>query len=185
MAKLSIKKDDYVKIIAGKDKGRTAHVISVDIKNNRATVEGKGVSPIKKSVKARKASDKSGIIDMPSTIHVSNLMPLCAGCNKPTRVGYKIVDGKKVRVCKKCGEILETKKIIEKKAKATVKKRVKVDRVEVDNEVENLENIEATDSSATAEAVEEKVEAAANAVEKDEAAAAVETVAEAKETIKE
>lgn len=125
MAKLSIKKNDYVMVIAGKDKGKTAHVLSVDTKKNRATIEGKGITVVKKAVKARKASDKSGIIDMPSTIDLSNIMPICASCDKPTRVGSSVVDGKRQRVCKKCGSVLETKKLVEKKAKATVKKRSK------------------------------------------------------------
>lgn len=125
MAKLSIRKDDYVMIIAGKDNGKQGQVLSIDTDNNRATVEGKGLSVKKKAVKARKASDKGGIIDMPITVDVSNLMPICAACNKPTRVGHTEKDGKSVRKCIKCGAVLETKKAADKKAKATVKKRSK------------------------------------------------------------
>jgi len=137
MAKFSIKKDDYVMIIAGKDKGKPAQILSIDKKSNRATVEGKGISVKKKAVKARKASDKSGIIEMPITIDVSNLMPICAACNKPTRVGHAEVDGKKVRVCKKCGAVLETKKMVEKKSKTTtaVKKRKKSETAQAEEAV--------------------------------------------------
>lgn len=121
----SVKKNDYVMIIAGKDKGKQGQILSIDTDNNRAAVEGKGLSVKKKAVKARKASDKGGIIEMPITVDVSNLMPICAACNKPTRVGNEERDGKKVRICKKCGAVLETKKAVEKKAKATTRKKTK------------------------------------------------------------
>lgn len=130
--KLSVKKGDYVKIIAGSDKGKTAQIVAVDRTNGRVTVEGKDVGQVKKAVKARKASDKSGIINMPKTVDASNVMPICASCGKATRVKHAIVDGKKVRMCK-CGAVLETKKKEEKKAKATVRKRSTKKAAEVVN----------------------------------------------------
>lgn len=130
--KLSVKKGDYVKIIAGSDKGKTAQIIAVDAEKGRVTVEGKDVGQVKKAVKARKASDKSGIINMPKTVDASNVMPICASCGKATRVKHAIVDGKKVRMCK-CGAVLETKKKEEKKAKATVRKRSTKKAAEVVN----------------------------------------------------
>ena len=130
--KLSVKKGDYVKIIAGSDKGKTAQIIAVDAEKGRGTVEGKDVGQVKKAVKARKASDKSGIINMPKTVDASNVMPICASCGKATRVKHAIVDGKKVRMCK-CGAVLETKKKEEKKAKATVRKRSTKKTAEVVN----------------------------------------------------
>lgn len=140
MAKLSIKKDDYVMIIAGKDKGKSAKIIGIDAKNGRALIEGKDLTVIKKAVKARKASDKGGIIEQPATIAISNVMPICSSCNKPTRVGRGTENGERVRICKKCGAVLVTKKAsgrkgktakaeeaapAETKAKAAVRKRVK------------------------------------------------------------
>ncbi len=151
MAKFSIKKDDFVMVIAGKDKGKTAHILGIDTDKARATIEGKGLTVKKKAIKARKASDKSGIIEMPATINVSNLMPICAACDKPTRVGHTIVDGKKQRVCKKCGAILETKKLVEKKAKATVKKKVKKEEPAVET-VPTVEAAEPIKAEATVEA---------------------------------
>lgn len=133
--KLSVKKGDYVKIIAGSDKGKTAQIIAVDRTNGRVTVEGKDVGQVKKAVKARKASDKSGIINMPKTVDASNVMPICASCGKATRVKHAVVDGKKVRMCK-CGAVLETKKKDkkkDKKAKATVRKRSAKKTAEVVN----------------------------------------------------
>lgn len=159
MAKVSIKKDDYVMVIAGKDKGKTAQVLAVDSKKLVAMIEGKGITPRKKAVKARKASDRSGIIDFPALITISNLMPICSACDKPTRVGHKIVDGKKERVCIKCGEILKTKKVEEKKAAATVRKRskkaveakdeeVKTEAPEVKEEETQKPKVEATATKA-------------------------------------
>lgn len=126
--KLSVKKGDYVKIIAGNDKGKTAQILAVDAENGRVTIEGKDIKPNKKAVKARRASDRSGIIDMPKTVDVSNVMPICAACGKATRVKHAEVEGKKVRICAKCGAVLETKKAKEEKkaaAKTTVRKRTK------------------------------------------------------------
>lgn len=118
MAKLSVKKDDFVMIIAGKDKGKTAQITGVDTDSGRVQIEGKDLNTkIKKAVKARKASDKGGLIDRPGTIDASNVMPVCSACNKPTRVGNKLNEnGESVRVCKKCGAELITKKATAKKA---------------------------------------------------------------------
>lgn len=151
MAKYSIKKDDYVMVIAGKDKGKTARILAIDTDNARATIEGKGLTVKKKAVKARKASDKSGIIEMPATIDVSNLMPICAACDKPTRVGHAVVEGKKQRVCKKCGAVLETKKVVEKKAKATVKKKAKKEDAAIET-VQTVDAVEPATAEATVEA---------------------------------
>lgn len=141
MAKLSIKKDDFVMIITGKDKGKTAQITGIDAANGRALIEGKDLKTVnKKAVKARKASDKGGLIEQPGTIAISNVMPICSTCNKPTRVGHSTVDGKSVRMCKECGAVLITKKVAarktkaakaeeasEGKAKAAVRKRVKAE----------------------------------------------------------
>lgn len=119
MAKLSIKKDDFVMIITGKDKGKTAQITGIDTAKGRALIEGKDLKTVnKKAVKARKASDKGGLIEQPGTISISNVMPICAACNKPTRVGHGVADGKRVRICKECGAVLVTKKASTRKAKA-------------------------------------------------------------------
>lgn len=106
----SVKKGDFVKIIAGNDKGKFGQIIAIDRENGRVTVEGKDLSVVKKAVRARKANDKAGIVEMPKTYDISNVMPVCAACGKATRVRHAIVNGKKVRICAKCGEVLETKK---------------------------------------------------------------------------
>lgn len=125
---LSLKKGDYVKIISGKDKGKFGQIVAVDRENGRVAVEGSNLLTTKKAVRARRASDKGGIVEIPRTIDISNVMAVCAACGKPTRIGAQIVDGKKVRICKKCGAVLETKKgKEEKQAKTTVRKRKKAD----------------------------------------------------------
>ena len=126
----SIRKDDYVKIIAGQDKGKFGQVVSVSAEG-RVAVEGAGLTVNKKAVKARKANEKSGIVDLPRTYDVSDVMPVCSVCGKPTRVKHSVVDGKKVRMCK-CGAVLETKKPKEapKKARATIRRKKDADKAE-------------------------------------------------------
>ena len=125
---INVKKGDYVKIIAGNDKGKFGQIVGVDRKNGRVTVEGKDLSIVKKAMRARKANDKAGIIELPKSTDISNVMPVCAACGKATRVRHGEVDGKKVRICAKCGAVLETKKAKEdKKAKATVRKKKKAE----------------------------------------------------------
>lgn len=151
----SIKKGDYVKIIAGNDKGKMAQIIGIDTDKGRVALEGKDIAVAKKAKKSRKANDKSGIITIPKMIAISNVMPVCATCGKTTRVKYSIVDGKKVRVCE-CGAVLETKKVAtkeEKKAKATVRKKVKT------------EEAAAVDATSTVEAAEVQADATAEAKE--------------------
>lgn len=130
MAKRNIRKDDYVMIIAGKDKGKTAQVISVDSKTDRVFIEGQDLATVTtKAVKAQRANDVGGLVKRPGSINISNVMPICAACNNPTRAGHTIVDGKSVRMCKKCGAVLVTKKAAAKtvkkatKAKAAVRKK--------------------------------------------------------------
>ncbi|MCL2630229.1 MAG: 50S ribosomal protein L24 [Firmicutes bacterium] len=129
MAKFSVRKDDTVKIIAGKDKGKTAVVTAINRDSGRALLEGKDITVNKKAVKARKATDKGGIIEQPASVDISNIMPICGGCNRPVRVGYKVIGDKKVRTCAKCGEELVTKKMAVKKEKATKKKEAEATAV--------------------------------------------------------
>lgn len=104
---MKLRKGDTVKVLAGNDKGKTGEVLQVIPKNK--TVVVKDVNVKKKATKPRKAGETGGIISKEFPIDVSKLELVCPKCNKPTRVGIKIVDGKKVRVCKKCGAELTTK----------------------------------------------------------------------------
>jgi large subunit ribosomal protein L24 len=132
MAKFSVKKDDFVVIIAGKDKGKTAQVTAVNQDKGRVLIEGKDLTTVnKKAVKARQASDKGGIITQAGSVDISNVMPLCSACNKPCRVNYKEVDGKSVRVCNKCDAVLVTKKAAAKKVEKVSKAKAKAAEAEV------------------------------------------------------
>jgi large subunit ribosomal protein L24 len=101
--KFKLRKDDLVEVIAGKDKGKQGKIIKIDVVKARAIVGG--VNMVKKAMKKRKQNDRGGIVDIEAPLHISNLMIVCKKCG-PTRIGYKIEDGKKKRVCRKCGEAL-------------------------------------------------------------------------------
>ena len=103
MATSKIKKDDLVQVIAGKDKGKTGKVKSVDLKNKKVLVEG--VNIVKKHSKPSAANQQGGIIDMEAPIDMSNVMYLHNG--EPTRVGFKTEGEKKVRYAKKTGDVID------------------------------------------------------------------------------
>ena len=98
---MNIRKDDKVIVLSGKDKGKTGKVIVADPKGLKVTVEGVNVAT--KHQKARKQGQQGGIIKLETPIYVSKVQLYCPKCSKGVRVGHKFVDGKKVRVCKKCG----------------------------------------------------------------------------------
>jgi large subunit ribosomal protein L24 len=102
--KMKIKKGDRVLVIAGDDKGRKGKVIKVIPKKQVLLVEGINIQ--KKHQKPRKEGEKGQIIEKPGPIHVSNVKLICPKCGKATRVGKKIVEGKKYRMCKKCGQAI-------------------------------------------------------------------------------
>ncbi|MDR0855234.1 MAG: 50S ribosomal protein L24 [Christensenellaceae bacterium] len=113
-----VKKGDFVKVIAGKDKGKTAQVTAVNAETHRVQIEGKDLKTVNiKAVKARKANEKGGLVKQAGSVDISNVLPVCAACGKATRVGYKVLEnGEKVRICKKCGEVLVTEKAATKRA---------------------------------------------------------------------
>ena len=97
-----IKKDDMVRIIAGKDKGKDGKVLRVDSKNHKVLVEG--CNMVSKHQKPSQANPQGGIVKKEAAIDISNVMLLADG--QPTRVGFKVEDGKKVRVAKKTGKVI-------------------------------------------------------------------------------
>ena len=105
MSKLSVKKGDMVLVIAGKDKNKRAKVLAVSPKTSRVVVEG--VNVVSKCKKARSAQEKSTIVKIEAPIDASNVMIVCPECGKATRVAHHEVNGKKARVCKKCGASLD------------------------------------------------------------------------------
>ena len=102
MTKLHIKKGDNVYVIAGDDKGKTGRVLEVLRKKGRAIVEG--VNIVKKSTKPTAKYPQGGIVEMEAPINVSNLNLIDPTSGKPTRVGFRFENGKKVRYAKKSGE---------------------------------------------------------------------------------
>ena len=106
-AKIKIKKNDMVKVISGRDKGRTGRVLEVNRDTGRVLVEG--VSVIKRHTRPNPQKQiKGGIAEKESPIHVSNVMVLTAG-GVPTRVGYKVEGDRRTRVARKTGESLDKK----------------------------------------------------------------------------
>jgi large subunit ribosomal protein L24 len=104
MAGLKIHKGDRVQVLSGKDRGKQGNVSRVLPDRNRVIVDGINVA--KRHTKARTMNEPGGIIDKDLPIHVSNVALICSKCG-PTRAGYRIEsDGKKVRVCRKCGATL-------------------------------------------------------------------------------
>ena len=102
---MHVKKGDKVKVISGKDKGKTGVVLTALPKKDRVLVEG--INIVKKHTKPNQANPQGGIVSQEAAIHVSNVMLLDPKSGEPTRVGYKVEDGKKVRVAKKTGEKLD------------------------------------------------------------------------------
>ncbi|ADJ26387.1 ribosomal protein L24 [Dehalogenimonas lykanthroporepellens BL-DC-9] len=102
---MKIKKDDNVLVIAGKDRGKSGKVRQVT-SEDRVMVEG--VNMVKKHARPRAQARQAGIIEREAPIHASNLMLLCSKCSKPARLGKRtLADGKKVRFCKSCGEVID------------------------------------------------------------------------------
>ena len=102
---MHVKKGDKVMVIAGKDKGKTGVILTAFPKKDRVLVEG--VNIIKKHMKPNQANPQGGIVSQEAAIHVSNVMLIDPKTGEPTRVGYKVEDGKKVRVAKKSGEVIK------------------------------------------------------------------------------
>ena len=99
-----VRKDDKVVVLSGRDKGKQGKVLSVDPKADKLIVEG--VMVASRHMKPRKQGDQGGIVKVETPIYASKVMVVCPKCGKPTRVAHKIEDGKKHRVCKKCGGAL-------------------------------------------------------------------------------
>ena len=101
MEKLHIKKDDTVVVLSGDSKGVRGKVIAASPEEGKVIVEGANI--VSKHVKARRQGDKSQILKTEAAMYASKVQLVCPKCDKGVRVHHKIVDGKKVRVCAKCG----------------------------------------------------------------------------------
>lgn len=102
---MRIKKDDKVKVITGKDRGKTGKVTSSFPAQGKVVVDGLNIA--KKNMRPRKEGEKGQIVEISRPLDVSNVMLVCPKCKKSSRVGYKTEGEKKVRYCKKCNAELE------------------------------------------------------------------------------
>jgi len=102
---MKIKRGDTVLMITGKDKGRKGKVTKALPRENKIIVEGLNI--VKKHVKPKREGEKGKIVEVSRPVDVSNAKLICPKCKNPTRVGYKIVNKKKYRLCKKCNETFE------------------------------------------------------------------------------
>jgi large subunit ribosomal protein L24 len=105
--KIRIKKDDKVKILVGKDRDKIGKVLKVDRKDERILIEK--INMVKRHSKPSAKNRQGGIVEMESPVHRSNVLLLCNKCMKPTRIKIQALeDGKRVRVCKKCNENIDS-----------------------------------------------------------------------------
>ncbi len=103
---MNIRKNDNVLVITGKDRGKIGKVRFAYPKGQRVLVEG--INFIKKHARAIRQVRQAGIIEREASIPVSNVMLICAKCNHPSRIGFRVLeDGRKVRVCRVCGEVID------------------------------------------------------------------------------
>ena len=100
-----IKKNDSVMVIAGKERGKTGKVLRVFPARDRALVER--LNMVKRHIKPRSPQDSGGILEKEAPLHLSNLMLVDPQDGRPTRVGFKIVDGRKMRVSRRTGNVLD------------------------------------------------------------------------------
>ena len=102
MNKMSIKKNDTVIVLSGKDKGKQGKVLEVMPKDRKVIVEG--INMVSRHTKPRRQGEQGGIIQKEAALYACKVQKVCPKCNKPTRPAHKLLaDGKKVCVCKKCG----------------------------------------------------------------------------------
>jgi large subunit ribosomal protein L24 len=97
---MKLRKGDRVKVLSGKDRGDEGEILRVYPKENKVLVDGVNVA--KKHQRALRATMQAGIIDKDMPMPASNVAIICSSCG-PTRIGYRMLDGRKTRVCRKCG----------------------------------------------------------------------------------
>jgi large subunit ribosomal protein L24 len=102
---MKIRKGDTVLVISGKDRGRKGKVRLSFPKEGKLAVEG--INIVKKHARPIQGARQAGIIQTEAPIYISKLMLICPRCGKPTRVGHKVLPDKKVRLCRKCGEVID------------------------------------------------------------------------------
>lgn len=122
MTKVSVKTGDTVLVNSGKDSGKQGKVLAVKKEKEHVRVVVEGVNIVTKAKRARTAQEKSELVKQEAAIDISNVNVICPSCKKAVRVGHKDVDGRKVRICTKCGATLDTKFVKDKKSKKSEEK---------------------------------------------------------------
>jgi large subunit ribosomal protein L24 len=107
--KLQIRKNDIVKVISGREKGKVGRILKVDRQKGRVLIEK--LNMVKRHIKPGKTHPQGGIVEKEAPLSYSNVLVMCDKCNKPTRISMAVDGaGKRSRVCKRCGDVLEAKK---------------------------------------------------------------------------
>jgi len=101
--KVKLKRNDQVMVTAGKDRGKTGRVLRIDRDEGRVVVEG--LNMVKKAMRPKGQNQKGGISTVEAPLSLSNVQIVCKSCG-PTRIGYRMDADRKVRFCRKCGEVL-------------------------------------------------------------------------------
>lgn len=105
-AKMKIRKGDQVLVLSGKDRGKKGKIVSSSPRDNKVMVEG--VNIVKKHARPTQKVTQGGIREMEAPIYASKVKLICPSCQKPTRISHRVLsEGKKVRVCKKCTEVID------------------------------------------------------------------------------
>jgi large subunit ribosomal protein L24 len=107
MPGVHIKKDDMVRVVTGKDRGKEGRVVRVLPREGRVMVDGVAMAKRHQRAQGRargsnRAIEQGGIIDVETFIDISNVMLVCSSCGQPTRVGYRVDEERKVRICRRC-----------------------------------------------------------------------------------
>lgn len=101
---MKLRKGDQVKIILGKDRGKKGKVIQVFPNEELIVVENLNLRV--KHTRPRREREKGERVQFSAPLHASNVMLVCSKCSKPTRIGYRVIENKKIRICRKCKEII-------------------------------------------------------------------------------
>lgn len=106
MSKMRLRKGDRVYVIAGRDKGKEGNILRRNVGKEMVVVEN--VNMVTKSMRPTQKNPRGGLVKMEAPLNASNVMLVCPSCGKPARIGRAFLDnGKKVRLCKKCGEVVD------------------------------------------------------------------------------
>lgn len=100
IATIKLKRKDKVKILIGKDRGKTGEIERVYAKQNKVLIPG--LNLYKKHIQKSEQTPQGGVVEVPRLLNISNIIFMCPKCNKPSKIGYKVEKNKKTRICKKC-----------------------------------------------------------------------------------